>query len=122
LEKSDWAGVAQAIRNHGGGFVNHELFFLNMAPPSEGKGFKPELNVAKLVTETYGSLENFKKLFLEAATKVFGSGWAFLVYLPKTKKLEIVSTQNQDIPEFVPAYAGSGAVSILGLDVWEHVM
>ncbi|KAI8911090.1 Manganese/iron superoxide dismutase, partial [Gorgonomyces haynaldii] len=117
-QASSWAGVRTAIRNHGGGFVNHELFFNNLSPAKQG--FDSNSAVGKSILAQWGSVDAFKKEFLDAATKVFGSGWAFLVYLPKTKKLQIVSTANQDIPEFAPGLAGSDAVSVLGLDVWEH--
>lgn len=112
-----WNGTRMAVRNHGGGFVNHELFFSNMAP---GNKVLSDGVLLKAITAQFGSVDAFRKEFVEAGAKVFGSGWAFLVYIPASKTLRIVSTPNQDIPEFVSGLAGSDCVSILALDVWEH--
>jgi Fe-Mn family superoxide dismutase len=119
VAKHDWADVRTAIRNHAGGYVNHQIFFSNLSPEK----LPLDLNspVAKAITAQWSSLDAFKKDFLDAAAKVFGSGWAFLVYLPHTQKLAVVSTSNQDIPEFAPGFAGSDCVTLLALDVWEHV-
>ena len=100
----------QAVINHGGGHANHSLFWTIMGPKAGGK---PEKQLAKEINSVFGSFENFKKQFTEAALKVFGSGWAWLV-INNDKKLEIIFTKNQDSPLM------EGKIPILGLDVWEH--
>jgi Fe-Mn family superoxide dismutase len=108
-----------AIRNHGGGHVNHTWFWKWMAPQgSMPKG--PKSKLAEALLSNFSSIDNFKKLFSEAATKRFGSGWAWLIVKPDGK-LAVTSTANQDNPlmkGIVPdAELGT---PILGLDVWEH--
>ena len=103
--------IRDAVRNHGGGHVNHSLFWKIMAP--KGQGGKPSDKIIKGMDEAFGSGENYHKKFIESAGKVFGSGWVWLV-VNADKKLEIMTTANQDSPLSV------GKVPILGLDVWEH--
>jgi Fe-Mn family superoxide dismutase len=107
--------VRPAIRNHGGGYMNHRLFFCNwMAPPT---GAAPPAELAAAIDAAFGSLDKFKEDFSAAAAKVFGSGWAWLV-VDRTggaPVLKVVATSNQDSPAFTP-----GVTPILGLDVWEH--
>lgn len=98
------------VRNHGGGHYNHCLFWEIMAPKAGGE---PEGHLAKAIAASFGSFAEFTKLFTAAATKRFGSGWAWLT-IDSTKKLEISSTANQDSP------LSEGKTPILGLDVWEH--
>lgn len=97
------------IRNNAGGHVNHTFFW-----PLLRKNTPPNGEVYKTITNEFGSLKVFENKFTEAALKVFGSGWAWLVYNPKNKKLEITSTKNQDNP------ISKGKIALLGLDVWEH--
>jgi len=97
------------LRNNVGGHVNHSTFWLMMTPKGGGE---PTGDLASAIKSTFGSFEEFKKQFTEAATKRFGSGWAWLVV--KEGKLTILSIANQD-----PPMLDSSAV-ILGLDVWEH--
>lgn len=103
-----------AVRNNGGGYYNHNLFFENMAPKAGGA---PTGALAEAINKDFGSFENFKTQFTESATKQFGSGWAWLV-VDKTGKLIVGSTANQDNP-LMPGMSISGE-PILGLDVWEH--
>jgi superoxide dismutase, Fe-Mn family len=107
------------IRNHGGGHVNHSWFWQWMAPAGSGpKG--PEGKLGAAIQSTFGSVDDFKKTFSDAATKRFGSGWAWLV-LTGEGKLIVTSTANQDNPlmkGIVPD--GETGTPILGLDVWEH--
>ena len=100
--------IRTAVRNNGGGHANHSLFWKIMGPDG-GKISGP---VADAVTEAFGSIEEFKKLFAQAAVSRFGSGWAWLVV--NKGKLEILSTANQDSP------LSEGKKPILALDVWEH--
>ena len=103
-----------AVRNNGGGFYNHSLFWDVMKP--EGKGYlSGELKDA--IIAAYGSIDAFKDIFAKAAATRFGSGWAWLC-VHKGGKLEICSTPNQDNP-LMPGI-GCGGFPILGLDVWEH--
>ena len=99
-----------AIRNHGGGHFNHSLFWKYLDPANQ----IDELLV-KEITSTFGSVEEFKKQFTDSATKLFGSGWTWLVRNNKTSKLEIVNLSRQDAPVMNNAYQ-----ALLGLDVWEH--
>ncbi|MFT3785667.1 MAG: superoxide dismutase [Tepidisphaeraceae bacterium] len=98
-----------AVRNNGGGAVNHELFWEIIAPGGTGI---PTGNLGAAITAAFGSFDNFKAQFADAAMKRFGSGWAWLVKSGGT--LAITSTPNQDSPLM------EGKTPILGLDVWEH--
>jgi Fe-Mn family superoxide dismutase len=98
-----------AVRNNGGGFANHNLFWEIMAPNAGGE---PTGELGDAINETFGSFSDFKAQFKQAATTRFGSGWAWLVV--DGGKLAITSTPNQDSP------IAEGKTPILGLDVWEH--
>lgn len=103
-----------AVRNNGGGFYNHSLFWSVMNP--EGKGrLSGELKDA--IEAEFGSFEDFKDAFSKAAATQFGSGWAWLC-VHKGGKVEVCSTPNQDNP-LMPGVSCEGK-PILGLDVWEH--
>jgi len=103
-----------AVRNNGGGFYNHSLFWEIMSPNGGGN---PSGELADAITDAFGSFEAFKEKFSAAAGTRFGSGWAWLC-VHKGGKLEICSTPNQDNP-LMPETGCEGA-PILGLDVWEH--
>lgn len=113
------ADQKMAIRNHGGGHVNHTWFWKWMAPAGSGpKG--PEGKLGEAIQGTFGSIEDFKKLFAEAGTKRFGSGWAWLI-VTADGKLKVTSTPNQDNPLMAGIVeAADLGTPILGLDVWEH--
>ncbi|WP_299047006.1 superoxide dismutase [uncultured Polaribacter sp.] len=103
-----------AVRNNGGGFFNHSLFWAILNP--EDKGYlSGELKDA--IEAAFGSKEAFVEAFSKAAATQFGSGWAWLCVLPGGK-IEVCSTPNQDNP-LMPG-VGCGGTPILGLDVWEH--
>lgn len=104
--------IRTVVRNHGGGYYNHSLFWEMMAPKEKGGGQVPD-GIAKPISDAFGSWEQFKQQFSDAATKVFGSGWAWLV-VGEGGKLEITWTQNQDTP------ISQGKKPIMALDVWEH--
>jgi superoxide dismutase, Fe-Mn family len=108
------------VRNNAGGHVNHSLFWKVMAPPGKGGGGNPGNHLADAINEAFGSFQAFKDQFAQAAQTRFGSGWAWLCYVPATKKLKICSTANQDNPLMGEGIAGCSGVPILGLDVWEH--
>ena len=103
-----------AVRNNGGGYYNHNLFWEVMAPDGGGE---PKGELAAAIDEAFGSLEGFKEKFSAAAAGRFGSGWAWLCVHPGGK-LEICSTPNQDNP--IMPNTGCDGWPILGLDVWEH--
>ncbi|HIG52053.1 TPA: superoxide dismutase [Candidatus Pacearchaeota archaeon] len=101
--------IREIIRNNGGGFVNHNFFWEILSPDKqECSGV-----ILDKINESFGSLDEFKEKFENAAATRFGSGWAWLV-LNETGKLEVISTANQDSP------LSEGKTPILGLDVWEH--
>lgn len=103
-----------AVRNNGGGFYNHNLFWEVMGP---NKGGQPSGELMDAIKAAYGSFDKFKDEFANAAATRFGSGWAWLC-VHKGGKVEICSTPNQDNP-LMPK-TGCGGTPILGLDVWEH--
>jgi superoxide dismutase, Fe-Mn family len=102
------------LRNNAGGYYNHNLFWESMAPKSGGQ---PKDSLAVAINRDFGSFENFKTQFEEAATKQFGSGWAWLI-TDKSGKLQVTNTANQDNP-LMPNAIIKGT-PILALDVWEH--
>jgi Fe-Mn family superoxide dismutase len=110
--------IRAVVRNNGGGNANHTMFWQIMAPKGKGGGGEPTGDLAAVIKSTFGSFADFKTRFAEAATKRFGSGWAWLVL--KDGKLVIGSTANQDNPLMGEAVCGLGGKPILGLDVWEH--
>jgi Fe-Mn family superoxide dismutase len=103
-------GIRNAVRNNGGGYLNHNLFWHIMGPNAEGR---PTGDLAAAIDAAFGSFDNFKSQFKTAATGRFGSGWAWLV-VERGGGLSITSTPNQDTPVM------EGKTPILGLDVWEH--
>ncbi|TSE09385.1 MULTISPECIES: superoxide dismutase [Aquimarina] len=103
-----------AVRNNGGGYYNHNLFWEIMSPNGGGK---PSGELADAINAAYGSFDAFKDAFSTAAGTRFGSGWAWLCVHPGGK-VEICSTPNQDNP-LMPGI-GCGGTPILALDVWEH--
>jgi Fe-Mn family superoxide dismutase len=103
-----------ALRNNGGGYFNHNLFWEVMSPNGGGT---PEGELASAINDAFGSFEAFKDAFSAAAATQFGSGWAWLC-VNKEGKLEVCSTPNQDNP-LMPGVNCEGT-PILGLDVWEH--
>ena len=103
-----------AVRNNGGGFYNHSLFWDVMSPVDKGE-LSGELKDA--IMDAYGSFEDFKTAFSKAAATQFGSGWAWLC-VHKGGKVEVCSTPNQDNP-LMPGVS-CGGTPILGIDVWEH--
>ena len=102
--------IRGAVRNNGGGFYNHNLYFTVMG---QNAGGEPTGELAEKINEKFGSFEEFKAEFSKAAATRFGSGWAWLV-VNKDGKLKVTSTANQDTP------ISEGKTPILGLDVWEH--
>ena len=103
-----------AVRNNGGGYYNHNLFWEIMSPNGGGK---PSGELASAIDKTFGSFDAFKEEFSKAGATQFGSGWAWLC-VQEGGKLEVCSSANQDNP-LMPG-VGCGGTPILGMDVWEH--
>jgi Fe-Mn family superoxide dismutase len=103
-----------AVRNNGGGFYNHNLYWRVMSPNGGGK---PSGDLANAIDVAFGSFDEFKAQFAKAGATRFGSGWAWLC-VHKGGKVEVCSTPNQDNP-LMPD-TGCGGFPILGMDVWEH--
>jgi superoxide dismutase, Fe-Mn family len=103
------ADIRTAVRNNGGGYANHNLFWATMGPNAGGA---PSGDLAAAIDAAFGSFDSFKEQFAKAAATRFGSGWAWLSV--QDGKLAVSSTPNQDTPLM------EGAAPILGLDVWEH--
>jgi Fe-Mn family superoxide dismutase len=112
LSKLDITNLA--VRNNGGGFFNHCLFWNVMSPNGGGN---PTGDLMSALNDSFGSFDEFKLAFSKAAGTRFGSGWAWLCVHPGGK-LEVCSTANQDNP--LMNGIGCGGFPILGLDVWEH--
>jgi Fe-Mn family superoxide dismutase len=104
------ADVREAVKNHVGGHVNHSLYWQTL---KKGEGQKPKAELAIAIDYTFKNLEGFLGKFSEATSKVFGSGWAWLVLDPKSQ-LMITTTPNQNSPWM------ENQLPLLGIDVWEH--
>lgn len=102
-----------AVRNNGGGFYNHNLYWEIMAP---GGSPNPEGVLLDAINDSFGSVKNFQEAFVKAAVTRFGSGWAWLTL--QNNKLAVSSTPNQDNP--LMDVAEVKGTPILGIDVWEH--
>jgi len=101
--------VRTAIRNHGGGHFNHSFFWTVLK-----KDVKPEGEVLNAINQEFGNYETFVEKFKKAAITQFGSGWAWLVLNPQSRKLEILQTHDQESP------ISLGKIPLLVVDVWEH--
>ncbi|MDQ4075875.1 MAG: superoxide dismutase [Chloroflexota bacterium] len=104
------SNIRTKVRNNGGGYVNHALFWVIMSPNGGGQ---PSGTLADAINQKWGSFDNFKNEFQSTSTGQFGSGWGWL-YVDANGNLGITSTPNQDTPLM------EGNTPILGLDVWEH--
>ena len=104
------ASISTAVRNNGGGHVNHSMFWQIMSPNGGGA---PTGQLASAINSAFGSFDAFKAAFNDAGVKRFGSGWAWLV-LDQRGGLQVISTANQDSPLM------EGLYPVMGNDVWEH--
>ncbi|KAH9884413.1 superoxide dismutase mitochondrial [Cubamyces lactineus] len=108
----DQIKLQPALKFNGGGHINHSLFWKNLAPESQGGGQLPQGPLKDALVADFGSVDAFKKKMNTVTAGIQGSGWGWLGYNPETKKLEIVTTANQDpLLSHVP---------IIGIDIWEH--
>jgi superoxide dismutase, Fe-Mn family len=105
--------LSAAVRNNGGGFFNHNLFWEIMSPTGGGQ---PQGDLLAAINKDFGSFEKFKEKFANAAATRFGSGWAWLIKQNDT--LKVISTPNQDNP--LMDVVDDKGTPLLGLDVWEH--
>lgn len=101
--------IRTAVKNHGGGHYNHSFFWTVLK-----KNTLPNGSILKTINRDFGSYDNFIEKFKLSATGQFGSGWAWLVYNPSIKKLEIMQTHDQESPIYL------GKIPLLVIDVWEH--
>ncbi len=107
--------IRTAVRNNCGGHVNHSMFWVQL---KGGGGGEPSPKLAAALQASFGDVAKFKEAMNDAASKRFGSGWAWLV--ANNRKLEVVSTANQDNPLMGKTIAGAEGIPLLGVDVWEH--
>ncbi len=107
------SSLPAAVRNNGGGYYNHRLFWENLSP----QGGKPSAKLQAAIEKSFGTTDAFKKEFTSAAASVFGSGWAWLI-TDNTGSLKIITTPNQDNP--LMDLAPVKGKPLLALDVWEH--
>lgn len=105
------ADIRETVRNQGGGYANHNLFWEILAPRGQGK---PSGELLARINRSFGSLDAFMRQFEETGTKHFGSGWVFLSVNPQAPELEIVSLPNQD------TVLSKGHIPLLTCDLWEH--
>lgn len=101
--------IRTAVKNNGGGYVNHSFFWKILK-----KGTKPKGDIFIAINKKFQNFDNFKIQFKEASLGLFGSGWVWLVFNPKTKEIEIIKTSNQDSP------ISERKIPILTIDLWEH--
>ena len=104
--------IRNSIINHGGGHINHSLFWELLNPNHKKSEKQPKGKLMDKIEDSFGSFDDFKKKFSEASLSRFGSGWAWLIV--KDDELEVISTPNQDSPLM------DSKIPILGLDIWEH--
>jgi Fe-Mn family superoxide dismutase len=102
--------IRNAVKNHGGGYANHNLYWAILG----GKGGMPKGKLMDAITSVFGSFDKFKETLTNTSVNHFGSGWGWLVVDNKTKKLEVMSTPNQDSPLSI------GKTPIMTIDIWEH--
>jgi Fe-Mn family superoxide dismutase len=103
--------IRTAIRNNGGGHMNHSMFWKIMKPQGGGD---PSGAIADVIKKSFGNFKDFQTKFNDAGTKQFGSGWVWLAAKPGSSDVQIITTANQDNP------ISQGLFPILGNDVWEH--
>lgn len=106
--------LQSAIKFNGGGHVNHSIFWTNLAPKKAGGGTPPNGDLAKAIESEWGSLKDFIEMFNTKTGAIQGSGWGWLGYCKKSKKLKFVTCENQD------PLSTKDLIPLLGLDVWEH--
>jgi len=115
VDKGDMNAILSlepSLQFNGGGHINHSVFWTNLSPQGGGT---PSGDVLSALMEKYGSFDSFKSFFSEKAVGIQGSGWCWLGYCPRTRKIKVRTCSNQDSLQ-----ATIGYVPLLGFDVWEH--
>jgi Fe-Mn family superoxide dismutase len=112
---SKMISLEPALRFNGGGHLNHDIFWTNLAPKDQGGGEAPEGELAAAIEKEWGGIKEFIEHFNAKTAAIQGSGWGWLGYNPQHKRLEYASCSNQD-----PLQATTGLIPLLGIDVWEH--
>lgn len=107
-------GLNAALKFNGGGHINHSIFWTNLAPKNKGGGQFHDGELKGRIDQDFTSLDKFKEDFNLQATALQGSGWVWLGWCKRTKRLYVISCQNQD------PLSTKGFIPLLGLDVWEH--
>lgn len=107
--------IRKAVRNQGGGHLNHSMFWESMLPVEEAQATHPSSALSQAITRDFGNLDNLKEKFIKAGSDLFGSGWVWLVKDTKSGQLKVVTTANQDSPVML-----NDSLPLLGNDVWEH--
>ena len=106
--------LQQAIRFNGGGHINHSIFWTILAPPSKGGGGAPSGELSEMIQRDFGTFDALKEKFNATATAIQGSGWGWLGFNKKLRRLEMATCANQD------PLSAQELVPIFGIDVWEH--
>lgn len=113
-DASKMISLQSGIKFNGGGYINHSIFWTNLAPKGKGGGGTPQGALADAIKRDFGSFDTFKEMMTTKTVAVQGSGWGWLGYNKGIKRLEIATCQNQD-PLTI-----TGLLPLLGIDVWEH--
>lgn len=116
-QKMDLQGMIalqSAINFNGGGHINHNIFWTNLAPEGQGGGGVPEGALAEIINKKFGSFEKFVEKFNAKTAAIQGSGWGWLGYCKEKQTVQIATCQNQD------PLSTKGLIPLLGVDVWEH--
>eukprot|EP00184_Porphyridium_aerugineum_P008328 CAMPEP_0184691664 /NCGR_PEP_ID=MMETSP0313-20130426/442_1 /TAXON_ID=2792 /ORGANISM="Porphyridium aerugineum, Strain SAG 1380-2" /LENGTH=253 /DNA_ID=CAMNT_0027149419 /DNA_START=70 /DNA_END=831 /DNA_ORIENTATION=+ len=108
-------GVQNLLRFHGGGHLNHSIFWTNLCPADKSVKPKNDSELGKKIVTRFGSVDSFISEFNTKAAGIQGSGWGWLAYNPASKSVDIVTMSNQD-----PLQPSTGLVPLLGIDMWEH--
>lgn len=107
--------IQTAVRNQGGGHLNHTMFWESMAPIAKAKNTKPSAKLGQAIEKEFGSFDHFRQAFESAGAAIFGSGWVWLAKNSIDNSLRVITTANQDSP-----LALANTIPVLGNDVWEH--
>ncbi|KAA8495090.1 Superoxide dismutase Mn, mitochondrial [Porphyridium purpureum] len=107
--------LGPALKFHGGGHLNHSIFWTNLCPPDTSQPPSPDSALGKLIAERFGSMDAFVTQFNAKSAAIQGSGWGWLGYDKARKSVEFVALSNQD-----PLEASTGLTPLLGVDCWEH--
>ncbi len=114
MDLATMIALQSAINFNGGGHINHNIFWTNLAPEGQGGGGEPSGDLAVALNQQFGSFEKFVERFNAKTVVIQGSGWGWLGYNTQKQQVEFATCQNQD------PLSTKGLVPLLGIDVWEH--